>query len=144
MNPGMFLLRWYRHVLLCFYYVGSGTYCGGSEFKYPGTVVKNECSILLEICTTPNPTLNLSDSVDKCKTDIKTHLLMQPCYLNLYADFVDRSYMGLESVLLWSQVHLRTPWATEQTYCLWNPINMMLDMCNANIQKHTFSNLPAY
>ncbi len=70
------------YVFLCFYYVASGTYCGGSEFKYPGTVTKNECSIVLEICPTPNPTLNLPDSVDKCKTDIKTHLLMQPCYLN--------------------------------------------------------------
>ncbi len=37
---------------------------------------------MLEICTTPNPALNLPDSVDKCKTDIKTHLLMQLCYLN--------------------------------------------------------------
>ncbi len=37
---------------------------------------------MLEICPTPNPTLNLPDSVDKCKTDIKTYLLMQPCYLN--------------------------------------------------------------
>ncbi len=27
-NPGTFLLRWYRYVLLCFYYVASGTYCG--------------------------------------------------------------------------------------------------------------------
>ncbi len=81
-NPGTFLLHWYRYVLLCFYYVASGTYCGGSEFKYLGTIAKNECSIVLEICPTSNPTLNLPDSVDKCKTDIKTHLLMQPYYLN--------------------------------------------------------------
>ncbi len=25
----------------CFYYVASGTYCGGSEFKYPGSVPKS-------------------------------------------------------------------------------------------------------
>ncbi len=43
-----------------------------------------------------------------------------------------------------SQVHLRTPWATEQTYRLWNPIDMKLDVCDANIQNHQFSNLPAY
>ncbi len=49
MNLGMFLLCSYRHVLLCFYYVTSGRYCSGSEFKYPGTVAKNVCSILLEI-----------------------------------------------------------------------------------------------
>ncbi len=71
---------------MCFYYVASGMYCGGSEFKYPETIDKNECSIMLEICPTPNPNLNLLDSVDKCKTDITMNLLMQPCYLNLYAD----------------------------------------------------------
>ncbi len=34
--------------------------------------------------------------------------------------------------------------ATEQTYRLWKPIDTRLDMCDANIQKHQFSNLPAY
>ncbi len=38
--------------------------------------------IVLEICPTPNPTLNLPDSVNKCKTYIKTYLLMQPCHFN--------------------------------------------------------------
>ncbi len=56
--------------------MASGTYSGSSEFKYPGTIAKNVCSIMLEICPTTNPTLNLPDSVDKCKTDIKTHLLL--------------------------------------------------------------------
>ncbi len=75
-----------------FYYVDIGTYCCvfitllyvriAAEFKYPGTVIKNVCSIVLEICPTPNPTLNLPDSVNKCKTDIKMFLLMQPCYFN--------------------------------------------------------------
>ncbi len=33
---------------------------------------------------TPNPTLNLPDSVNKCKTDIKKYLLMQlPCRFEL-------------------------------------------------------------
>ncbi len=40
-NPGTFLLCWYRYVLLCFYYVASGTYCGCSEFKYLGSVPKS-------------------------------------------------------------------------------------------------------
>ncbi len=40
MNPGTFLLRRYRYILLCFYYVATGTYRGGSEFKYPGPVPK--------------------------------------------------------------------------------------------------------
>ncbi len=39
--------------------------------------------------------------------------------------------------------NLRTPWATEQTYRL-KPIDMKLDMCDGNDQKHQFSNLPAY
>ncbi len=76
-NPGMFLLCRYRYILLCFYYIATGTYCSGSEFKYSGTVAKKLYSILLEICPTPNPILNLPDSVNKCKTDIKTYLLIQ-------------------------------------------------------------------
>ncbi len=72
----------------CFYYVAIETYCAGLEFKYPGSVAKSQCSIVLEICPTPNPTLNLPDSVNKCKTDIK-HI----CWCNraistsLYTDF---------------------------------------------------------
>ncbi len=34
------VLCWYRHVLLYFYYIASGMYYFGSEFKYPGTVAK--------------------------------------------------------------------------------------------------------
>ncbi len=81
-NPGTFLLHRYRNILLCFYYDDTETYCGGSEFKYPGSVPKNVCSIVLEICPTQNPTLNLPDSVNKCKTYIKMYLLMQLCHLN--------------------------------------------------------------
>ncbi len=40
-NPGMFLLCRYRYILLCFYYAATGTYCGGSEFKYFGFVPKS-------------------------------------------------------------------------------------------------------
>ncbi len=89
-------------------------YCGGSEFKYPGTVAKNECSILLEICPAPNPTLNLPEGVDKCKIDIKTYLLMQPCYLNFLICRFERfcrnhSYTGFDPELLASQIRLHTP-----------------------------------
>ncbi len=112
-HPGTFLLCWYRHVFLCFYYVASGTYCGGSEFKYLGTVAKSLCSIVLEICLTPNPTLNLPDSVNKCKTDIKTYLLMQ-----FWTVLSNYSYTGFELELLASRILLRTQWATEQTYRL--------------------------
>ncbi len=34
--------------------------------------------------------------------------------------------------------------APEQTYRLLKPIDIKLDMCDANVQKHQFSNLPAY
>ncbi len=54
------------------------------------------------------------------------------------------SYTGFEPELLTSQVRLHTPWATEQTYRLRKPVDMKLDMCDSNVQKHTFSNLPAY
>ncbi len=33
-------------------------------------------------CPKPNLTLNLPDNVNKCKTDIKMYLLMQPCHFN--------------------------------------------------------------
>ncbi len=72
MNPGMFLLCRYRDILLCFYYVATETYC----------VANNECSIMLEICPTPNPTLNIPNSVNKCNTDIKMYLLIQPGHYN--------------------------------------------------------------
>ncbi len=50
----------------------------------------------------------------------------------------------VEPELLTSQIRLRTPWATEQTYRIWKPKDMKLDMSDANVQKHQFSNLPAY
>lgn len=60
-NFGTFLLCWYRYILLCFFLLCFRhlDYCCGSEFKYPGTVAKSLCSIALEICSAPNPTLNL-------------------------------------------------------------------------------------
>ncbi len=40
-NPGTFLLRRYRYILLCFYYVATETYRTDSEFKYLGSVPKS-------------------------------------------------------------------------------------------------------
>ncbi len=65
-------------------------------------------------------------------------------YLQIWTVLSNRGYTGFEPELLASEVRLRTRWATEQTYRLWKPIDMTLDMCDANIQKHQFSNLPAY
>ncbi len=71
---------------------------------------------------------------------------MQPCHFNfLYADLKSLSNRDYtEPELLASYVRLHTPWATEQTYRPWKTINMKLDMCDVNVQKHQFSNLPAY
>ncbi len=49
--------------------------------------ISGECryrlsSMKLEVSPTPNPNLNLPESVNKCKSDIKTYSLMQPCYFN--------------------------------------------------------------
>ncbi len=145
----MILICWYRHILLYFYYVASGTCCSGSEFSYTGTVAKNVCSIVLEVCPTPNPNLILPDSVDNGKTDIETHLLMQLSSLNFLICRFELFRWTVVTVTQdsnWNSsplVRLHT-WATEQTYRLWKLIDMKLDMCDASIQKHQFSNLPAY
>ncbi len=82
-------------ILAHFYYVDIGTYCcfyyvatgrlriAAVQNSNIQTVAKILCSIVLEKCPTPNPTLNLHDSVNKYKTDITMYLLMQPCHINL-------------------------------------------------------------
>ncbi len=40
-NPDTFFLRRFRYILLCFYYIVTETYYGGSKFKYPGSVPKS-------------------------------------------------------------------------------------------------------
>ncbi len=65
-------------------------------------------------------------------------------YMQIWTALSNHDYMGFVLELLTSKVHLRTPWATEQTYSIWKPIATRLDMCDANVQKHQFSNLPAY
>ncbi len=79
-----------------FYYVHIGTYCSVfikllqeriasvQNSNIQGLSLKVNALIMLEISPTPNPSLNLPDSVDKCKTDIKMYLLMQTCHFNFF------------------------------------------------------------
>ncbi len=104
---------------------------------------------MLEICTTPNPTLNLPDSVDTLQNWYKSAfvdatVLFELPYMQIWAGLLNRSYTGFEPELLTSQLRLHTPWATQQNYLLGKPIDIKLDMCDTNVQKHQFSNFPAY
>ncbi len=72
-----------------FYYLDIGTYCcfyyviQKSIAAIQNSNIRGLCLKVNALsCSTPNPTLNLPDSVTKCKTDIKTYLLMQPCHFN--------------------------------------------------------------
>ncbi len=78
----MFLLHWYWHVLCRFYY---GAYCVILLLLFR-IQISTEChSVMLENNkpNTPNLNLNLPESVNECKRNIKLYLLMQPCYVNL-------------------------------------------------------------
>ncbi len=77
-------------------------------------------------------------------TFVDETMLFELPYMQIWTLLSNRSYTGFKPELLTSQVRLRTPWATEQTYRLWKPIDMKLDMCDANVQKHQFSNFSAY
>ncbi len=60
---------------------------------------------MLEICPTPNPTLNLPDSVNKCKTDIKNIFFnatvsFQLPYMQIWTALSNRDFMGFEQELL--------------------------------------------
>ncbi len=71
-----------------FYYVDIGTYCCVFitllQKRIAAVQNSNIRGLSLKAnalsCPTPNPTLNLSDSVNKCTTDMKTYLLMQPLH----------------------------------------------------------------
>ncbi len=54
---------------------------------------------MLEICPTPNPSLNLPDSVDTCKTDKKMCLLnatvlFELPYMQIWTALSNRDYTG--------------------------------------------------
>ncbi len=135
----------YRYILLCFYRCYRNCIAAVQNSNIRGLSLKvNALS-----CPTPNPTLNLPDSVNKCKTDIKTYLLMQPVpfhlpYMQIWTALSNRDYMNPSSSPLKYVSILQS--ATEQTYCVWKPIDTKLDMCvwYVNVQKHQFSNLPAF
>ncbi len=65
-------------------------------------------------------------------------------YMQIWTALSKHNYTVFEPEILASKVHLRTPWATEQTFHLWKPIDTRLDMFDANVQKHQFSNLPTF
>ncbi len=83
MNPDTFLLRRYRYILLYFYYVDIGICCCVFITLLQVHIVAVQNSNIRDLsikvnalsCPTPNPTLNLPDSVNKCKTDINTYFL---------------------------------------------------------------------
>ncbi len=102
-NPDKFWLHKYMYILLCFYFVATETYCGSLEFKYTGSVAYLKVNALS--CPTPNPTLNLHDSVNKCKTDIKTFNATVPFklpYVEIWTALWNRDYTGFKPELLTS------------------------------------------
>ncbi len=60
-------------------------------------------------------------------------MLFETSYMQILIVSSNRSYTGFKRELLTSQVRLLTLWATEQTYRLWKPIDMKLDMCDVNV-----------
>ncbi len=73
-----------------FYYVDISTYCYVFITLLQKRIAAVQNSNILSLslkanalsCPTPNPTPNLTDSVNKCKTDIKTYLLKRLCHFN--------------------------------------------------------------
>ncbi len=68
-------------------------------------------------------------------------MLFEFPYMQILFVLSNRSYTGFKPELFTSKVRLRTLWATEQTYHK-KKHSMKLDMCDANVQKQQFSNLP--
>ncbi len=70
------------HVLQCFHYAAEVRFAA-IHIQISVSVAKDK---LYEFGSIPytNPTLNLPDSVNKCKSNIKTYSLMQPCYFNFF------------------------------------------------------------
>ncbi len=141
--------------LASFYYIDIGTYCcvfiALLQKRIAVVWNSNIWGLFLKVnalsCLTPNPTLNLPDSVNKCKTDIKTYLLMQPSYFNFLVCRFER--------LCWTEITRGSNQSSSppkyvsvlrelpKKLSLWKPIDTRLDMSDANVQKHPFSNLPA-
>ncbi len=65
-------------------------------------------------------------------------------YMQIWTDSSNSIYTGLEPEFLASETRLRTLWATEQTCCLWKPIDMKLDTCDANSSKASVYKSPSF
>ncbi len=118
-------------------------YCGGSELKYPGIIAKN---MFYRVGNMPytKPNLNLPDSVDKWKNYNKTvfvdaTVLFELPYMQIWSRTVVTQNLNRSSSTLQVpsySVSYRTNLPSIETH--------KLDMCDTNVQKHQFSNPPAY
>ncbi len=100
--------------------------------------------LMLEISPTPNPNLNYPDSVNKCKSDIKMHLLMQLCKIvtslsrfDLFCwTVVSRASYQSSSSPQCNAISRELPSKPSEleNSCIWSWI------CDANLQMHQFSN----
>lgn len=78
-----------------------------------GVAKRLSCFIMLQydIITTPNQSLNLSNSVNESKSYIKTHSLMQPCYF--WAGLRNHSFTGFVLCFTsqgWRHIARATSW----------------------------------
>ncbi len=66
----------------------------------------------LEVSPTPNPNLNLPESVNKCKSNIKMYSLMQPCYfiflMQIWAVLLNCSLTGFVPKLFFTLCRVHT------------------------------------
>ncbi len=79
---------------------------------------------------------------------ITTYVLMQPCHFNF---LICRCELFCQTLI--PRNSNRSPSPSKYVSVLrelpnkltvWKPIDTRLDMCDANVQKHQFSNLPAF
>ncbi len=141
-----------------FYYVDIGTFCCVFitllQKRIAAVQNSNIRGLSLKVNAllfpTSNPTLNLPDSVNKRKTDIKMYLLMQTCHFNF---LICRFKLLYEPWLTLHGIQTGAPrLLSTSPYSVSNQTNLLsmkthryrLYMCDANVQKHRFSNLPAY
>ncbi len=128
-----------------FYYIDIGTYCCVFimllQKRIAAVQNSNIRGLSLKVnalsCPTPNPTLNLADSVNKFKTDIKMYLFMQPCHFNF---LTCRFELVCRTVITWESNRSSSLYSVS---CWTNlpSIDTRLDMCDANIQKHQFKKI---
>ncbi len=67
---------------------------------------------------------------------------MQNWYNNVFVDAIVPFQLPYK--LIWTALSNIGYTGFEPELLAWNPINMKLDMCDANVQKHQFSNLPSF